>query len=184
MDLLLPSAGLVFWTAISFGIVLYLLSKFAWGPITEALKEREETIKDALEAADRAKMEMATLKSENEKLLAEAREERSLMLKEAKESGNKIVSDAKEQAKKEAGKIMEDATNEIQNQKMAAIIEVKNKVGTLAIEITKKILKKELSEKSEQEAYANDLVKLPWVPSDGRETETFENKWNGRASND
>ena len=158
MDLLIPSAGLVFWTALSLGIVLWVLAKFAWGPIVSALNEREESIRDALEAADRARTEMANLKNENEKLLSQAREERTQMLKQAKETGNKIVSDARDQAKKDATKIMEDATTEIKNQTTAAIVQVKKEVGALAIDIAKKILKKELSKQAEQEAHMSDLI--------------------------
>lgn len=155
MGLVTPGIGLVFWTTLSFLIVLFLLKKYAWKPILSALREREESITEALKAADRAKFEMAELKTGNLKLLNEARVEREAMLKEARETKNKIVSDAKSAAKEEAGKIVTQAKNSIENQKKAAISELKDQVAALSIEIAEKILKSELKDKSKQD----ELVK-------------------------
>jgi len=124
MDLLTPSFGLIIWTLLAFLIVLFVLRKFAWGPILSALNERERTIADSLATAEKVKTEMAQLKSENEALLAKAREERTAMLKEAKDTKDKIISEAKEQEKLEAGKIMADANIALQNQKMSALTDV------------------------------------------------------------
>ena len=77
--------SLSFWTLIVFVCLLLLLRAFAWKPILKALKEREDSINHALEAADEAKKEMANLKADNEKLLTEARQEREAILKEARE---------------------------------------------------------------------------------------------------
>jgi F-type H+-transporting ATPase subunit b len=100
---------------------------------------------------------MAQLKSENETLLAKAREERALLLKEARETKDKIINEAKDQAKLEAGKIISDAQVAIEQQKMAAITEVKNQVGNLVVEVAEKILRRELSNKAEQENYIRQL---------------------------
>jgi len=155
MGLVTPGIGLVFWTTLSFLIVLFLLKKFAWKPILSALKEREESITEALKAADKAKFEMAELKSGNMKLLNEARAEREEMLKEARETKNKIVSDAKAAAQEEASKIVRQSRETIENQKKAAISELKDQVAALSIEIAEKILKDELKDPSKQ----NELVK-------------------------
>jgi F-type H+-transporting ATPase subunit b len=158
MDLLTPSFGLIIWTLLAFGIVVYLLKKFAWTPILKSLNEREVNITSSLETAERVKAEMAQLKSENEELLVKAREERGIMLKEAKETKDKIINDAKEQAKEEMNKIIADAQATIDTQKMAAITELKNQVGSLVIEISEKILRKELSNKEVQEQYIKQLA--------------------------
>jgi len=131
------------------------LKKYAWKPILSALREREESITEALKAADRAKFEMSELKTGNLKLLNEARVEREAMLKEARETKNKIVADAKSAAKEEAGKIVTQAKNSIENQKKAAISELKDQLAALSIEIAEKILKSELKDKSKQD----ELVK-------------------------
>jgi F-type H+-transporting ATPase subunit b len=158
MDLLTPSFGLIFWTLLAFLIVFFILKKFAWAPILEALGEREKTIADSLATAERVKAEMAQLKSENEALLIQAREERAIMLKEAKETKDKIISEAKEQAKTEANKIFSDANAALENQKMAALTDVKNQIGKMVIEVTEKVIRKQLENKADQETFIRKLA--------------------------
>ena len=157
MDLLTPDLGLFLWNLLAFLILFFVLKKTAWKPILKSLDEREKGIADSLATAERVKTEMAQLKSENEVLLGKAREERALMLKEAREIKDKIINEAKEQAKLEAGKIINDAQAAIESQKMAAITDVKNQVGTLVVEVAEKILRRELSNKAEQENYIRQL---------------------------
>jgi F-type H+-transporting ATPase subunit b len=156
--LLNPDLGLIFWTFVAFIIVLFLLRKYAWKPILNSLQERENTIADSIATVEKVKAEMAQLQSENESLLAKAREERAEMLKEAKATRDKIVTEAKEQAKLEANKIIADAQQAINSQKMAAITEVKNEVGKLVIDVAEKVLRRELSNKAEQEAYIKQIA--------------------------
>lgn len=158
MELLLPKLGLIVWTLIAFGIVFFILKKFAWKPILKSLDDREKNISESILSAEKVKEEMASLKSENEALLAKAREERALMLKEAKETREKMINDAKEQAKIETNKIIAGAQSVIEQQKMAAITDLKNQVGTLVIELSEKILRKELNNKEEQEKYIKQLA--------------------------
>lgn len=159
MELLTPSFGLLIWTFLAFLIVFFILAKFAWPAIIKGLKEREQSIAESLATAEKVKMEMAQLKSDNEALMRKAQEERAQMLKEAKETKDKIVGEAKEQAKTEANKIVAEAQAAIEQQKMAALTDVKNQVGQLVIEVAEKVLRKELSNKAEQEKYINDLAK-------------------------
>jgi F-type H+-transporting ATPase subunit b len=156
--LLTPDLGLFVWNLIAFLIVFFLLAKFAWKPILKSLKERETGIADALATAEKVKLEMTAMKSENEALLAKAREERTLLLKEAKETKDKIIGEAKEAAKTEAAKIMADAHASIQQQKNAALTDVKNVVGNLVIEVAEKVLRRELGQKGEQESYIKQLA--------------------------
>src|ERR1700733_14370946 len=157
MDLLTPDLGLFLWNLLAFLILFFILKKTAWKPILKSLDEREKGISDSLATAERGKKEMAQLKNENEALLAKAREERALLLKEARETKDKIINEAKDQAKVEASKIITDAQAAIEQQKMAAITEVKNQVGNLVVEVSEKILRRELSNKSEQENYIRQL---------------------------
>lgn len=155
--LLNPDLGLIFWTFVAFFIVLFLLRKYAWKPILNSLQERENTIADSIATAERVKAEMAQLQNENEALLAKAREERAELLKEAKATRDKIITEAKELAKVEANKIIADAQQAINSQKMAAITEVKNEVGALVIDVAEKVLRRELSNKADQEAYIKQV---------------------------
>ncbi len=158
MDLLLPQFGLIFWTTIVFLLVLFLLSKYAWKPIINAVRERENSIDEALRTAEKVKEEMAALSADNEKLLQKAREERSKILKAAKENADKIVADAIEKASDAARKLAADAKQDIDNQKQAAIAELKIQSGKLALNIASKLLQKELAGQAEQESYMKKLI--------------------------
>jgi F-type H+-transporting ATPase subunit b len=154
----LPDIGLVFWNTIAFLILLIVLGKFAWKPMLKAIAERESGIEEALLRADKMKAEIAAMQNENEALLAKAREERAGMIKDAKDTADKMVSDAKDKAKQEYERIISDAQVAITQQKNAALTEVKNQVGSLVVEVAEKILRKELSNKAEQESYIKQIA--------------------------
>jgi F-type H+-transporting ATPase subunit b len=156
--LLKPEFGLLIWTLLAFLIVFFILKKFAWPAIIKGLKDRQQSIADSLSTAEKIKVEMTLMKSENEALLAKAREERALMMKEARETKDKIISEAKVQAKIDANKIILEAQAAINTQKMAALTEVKNQVGKLVIEVSEKVLRRELGNKEAQEAHIKGLV--------------------------
>ncbi len=153
------SFGLFFWQLIILLIVIFLLGKYAWKPIVNALEEREKGITDSLASAEKAKLEMARLTNENENLLKKAREERDVILKEAKVLKDKIVAEAKDAAQVEGGKLIEQAKREIEDQKLKALAEVKNQVSTLSLEIARKVLTKEFEDQGKQEALVADLMK-------------------------
>ena len=153
------SYGLFFWQLIILLIVIFILGKFAWKPIVNALEEREKGISDALASAEKAKLEMARLTNENEQLLKEARVERDAILKEAKELKDKIVTEAKENAQVEGAKIIETAKREIEDQKLKALAEVKNQVSALSLDIARKVLNKEFEDQQKQEALVADMLK-------------------------
>lgn len=157
MDLLIPSFGLIIWTLIAFVIVFFILKKYAWKPILDSLKDREQNISDSILSAEKVRAEMAELKSENEILLAEAREERAVMMREAKEIRDKIIAEAKERAREETNKIVSDAQSTINQQKMAAVVDLKNQVGKLVLEVSERVLRRELSDREAQEEYIKEL---------------------------
>lgn len=150
MDLITPDVGLLFWTLVSFIILYLILRKFAWGPILGAVKEREESIKAALDAADNAKKEMENLKADNEKILNEAKTEREAMLKEAREMKSKLISDAENEAKVKAKTMVEAAKTAIQNEKNSAMNELRNTVVDLSVGIAEKLISEELADKDKQ----------------------------------
>lgn len=159
MELVKPAFGLVFWMIVSFSIIMFLLKKFAWPVILGMLDEREKSIADALNAAQRAKEEMANLKSDNEKLLQEARNTRDQILKEAREAKESIISDARNKATEESDRLRRLAREEIQNEKMAAITELKNQVASLSIEIAEKVIRQQLAHEEKQKQLVNDLLR-------------------------
>jgi F-type H+-transporting ATPase subunit b len=159
MELVKPEIGLVFWTALSFLILLFLLGKYAWKPILAAINEREKSIESALAMAEAAKEEMARLTSENDELLKQTRAERDAILREAKKVKDQIISDAKEAANAEGNRIIEHTRLEINNQKALAIADIKNQVATLSIEIAEKILRKQFEDQHKQDQLVADLLK-------------------------
>lgn len=158
MGLITPEIGLVFWTLVVFLLLLVLLKKFAWTPILTAVKNREESINNALNSAEKAKEEMASLQSSNEQLLKDAYGQRDELLRTAKQAHDVIVADAKGNAQAEADKIIAKAQAEIIAQKNAAVAEIKTQVASLSIEIAEKLLKQELSAESKQKELASTLV--------------------------
>jgi F-type H+-transporting ATPase subunit b len=159
MELIKPEFGLIFWMTISFLSVMFILGKFAWPLILKALREREQSIAEALNAARKAKDEMLALKADNEKLIQQARAERDQLLKEARDTRDAIVSEARNKAQAEANKIMAAARETINNDKLAAITELKNQVAAMSIEIAEKILRQELSNDEKQKSLMDNLIK-------------------------
>lgn len=153
-----PDPGLIVWTSLIFLLIWGALGFMAFGPIQKALRQREHDIQASLDEAKRAREEMSNLKSENERLLIEAREERAIILKEAKEAKAAIIEEAKNQARLEAQKLVANAKHDIENQRMAAVTDLKNQVGLMAVEIAEKIIRKDLAGNTEQEGYVKTLV--------------------------
>lgn len=158
-SLIEPSVGLIFWTSITFIILLVLLGKFAWKPILSAIKTREQGIEEALASAEKALNDMRELRANNEKILADARNERDNLLKEARDTKEAIIAEAKAKSQAEAERIMSSAREQITNEKNAALVELKNQVATLSIEIAEKILRSELSGDEKQKALVTNLMK-------------------------
>ncbi len=152
------SLGLFFWQTLLFLLLLFLLRKYAWKPILNAVNEREEGIKNALQSAENAKEEMQNLQADNEKLLKEARQERESMLKEAREMKDKMIADAKEEAQVQASKMIKQAQATIESEKQAAVAELKNQVATLSVDIAEKVVRGELSDKDKQLKLVEDML--------------------------
>ncbi|MCU0398662.1 MAG: F0F1 ATP synthase subunit B [Cyclobacteriaceae bacterium] len=161
MELLTPGTGLIIWQSLIFLLLVLLLSRYAWKPILNSLKERETSIQNALDTAEKARLEMAKLQSDNEKLLKETREERDKILKEAREASNRLKDEAQIDARKSADKIIEDARAAIQIEKQAALKEVRTQVALFSLEVAEKLMKKNLStdkaQKEQVEQYIKDL---------------------------
>jgi F-type H+-transporting ATPase subunit b len=159
MDLITPSIGLIFWTTLTFGLLLLVLGKFAWKPIMTALQEREASIENALASAEAAKAELTNINLQSEALLKEARLERDKILKEAKVLVDTLLTDAKNNAREEGIKIIERAHHEIESIKNKAMSDVKNQVSVLSIEIAEKILRQKFENPKEQESLVQEMLK-------------------------
>jgi F-type H+-transporting ATPase subunit b len=153
------SVGLFFWQLVIFVALIFLLRKFAWKPILNSIREREDSINNALNAAEDARKQMDALKSDNEKLLQQARLERDAMLKEAKEMKEDIISTAKKSADDEARRIVASANESIESAKLKALNELKTQVAELSVDLAEKVLRRKMNDRAEQEAFVNENLK-------------------------
>tara|TARA_R110002124_G_scaffold191625_2_gene358979 strand:+ start:437 stop:937 length:501 start_codon:yes stop_codon:yes gene_type:complete len=153
------SPGLFFMQIVILIILLFLMAKFAWKPILKSLDERESGIEDALAAAENARKEMQNLQADNAKLIKEARAEREAMMKEAREISDKMIATAKEEAKEVTSTLIEKAQASIQQEKQSALAELKKNVAELSIGIAESVIKKELSNKEDQLALVEGILK-------------------------
>lgn len=158
MELVTPGIGLVFWMLLTFLILMFILTKFAWKPILNMLKERENSIDEALQAAEKAKADTIMLHASNEQLLEEAKRERVELLKEARKIEDQIIAASKEEAAKEAHRILEIAHESIRKEKADAMNELKGQVAALAIEVAEKIIRQELEKDEKQKKLIQDWV--------------------------
>ena len=158
MELITPDFGLLFWMTLAFGIVFFILAKFAFPVINGMLKKREEEINNALELAERTHKEMEQLQANNEQLLQQAKEERMKMLNEAKQLSDKFIEEAKVRANEEKDRIIENAKEVIEHEKLAATTEIKNQIADISIKVAEKIIGKALESDKEQLDYINRLL--------------------------
>ncbi len=159
MEIITPGFGLIFWTAILFLIVLFILSKTAFKPIAKALKNRENQINESLKEAKMARQEVGQLQERITRMEKESRQKREQILKDAKEVANAMINKAKHETKTQQDNMMEEALNAIENEKKSAIKDIKSQVAILSLEIAEKILKNQLSQDETQKALVNDYIK-------------------------
>ncbi|MFZ2340980.1 MAG: F0F1 ATP synthase subunit B [Bacteroidales bacterium] len=145
-----PAIGTLFWTVVIFTLFFLILTKFAWKPILNMVKQREEMIKGSLASAEKARKEMVKLQSDNEAILKKAREERESILKEAREVRDKMIAEAKGKASEEADKIVEKARTGIEREKALALTDIREQVANLSVDIASKLLGERLSQTGEQ----------------------------------
>ena len=158
VSILEPALGLIIWQLLIFGVLFFILAKFAWKPIIGALQEREQSIDDALSLAAKTRQEMTDLKSGNEKLIAEARAERDRVLKEAKEAGDLMIAQAKADAQIVGAEVIEKARAAFNQERINAIASLRKETASLSLEIAEKVLRSQLSNRTAQETLVSSLL--------------------------
>jgi F-type H+-transporting ATPase subunit b len=159
MELLTPDPGLLIWSFLSFTILVAVLGKYAWRPILQALKLREETIEYSLKEAEKARNELVNLEKDKKRLMEEARVERDNMLKEAKVLRDSIVEESKNLARLEAEKIAAVAKQQMESERIAAVEDLRKQVAVLSIEMAGILLKKELESPEKQQKLVEQYLK-------------------------
>lgn len=154
-----PAIGTVFWTTLIFLLLLFLLQKYAWGPIMKAVRSREDTIHNALDSAEKAREEMKVLKADNEIILRKAREERDKIIRDARTATERMLTEAKEKSQSEADAMVKRAKELIEREKNTAIAEVKREVASLAIEVASRVVSETLKSDAEQQKLIGRYLK-------------------------
>ncbi len=154
-----PAIGTIFWSTLIFISFFLLLAKFAWKPILNTVKARDEIIKGSLDAAEKARDDMKKLQADNEAILRKAREERENILKEAREVRDNMINEAKNKAGAEAEKLIEKARVGIEREKEKALTEINEQVAFLSVEIASKLLGEKLKESAQQNKLIDNYLK-------------------------
>jgi len=158
MDLINPEIGLIFWTTVSFLLLMLILGKFAWKPVLKMLNQREEKITEALNEASLVKEQMKQLTADNERLLAQAKDERDAILLEARKVSQKMYDDAKTKANEEGQRIIAAAKEGIVVEKQKAMADLKNLVAELSLEIAEEVIRSEFENKNRYNEYVSKRV--------------------------
>ncbi|MCH7494618.1 MAG: F0F1 ATP synthase subunit B [Candidatus Marinimicrobia bacterium] len=146
------SFGLIFWSTITFLLLLFVLKKYLWGPLLENLDRRESMIHDSMKKAEEAQQKSEKTLEEYNSKLAEARDEVRKIIASGKESAERTKADIIEEANKRSASMVEKAKKEISAEKAEALNEIKKVVVDISILAAEKMIKKNLS--------ADDQMKL------------------------
>ena len=152
MELIRPSFGLIFWMLIGFGILFFILAKFAWPIITKGIASRNQKIADQLTEAAKIHEEMQSLNKKHEEMIVQAKAERDDILAEARKLSQEMYDKAKQKASAETQAMIEDAKKSFYFEKMKAITDAKNAIANFSIDIAQKVLAEELKDRNKQEA--------------------------------
>jgi len=158
MELITPDFGLIFWQLLVFGILFFLLAKFAWKPIINSLDEREHSIDEAIKLSETTRREMAELKAGNEQLIASARADRDAVIKQAKEAADAMIAQAKLDAQTAAAQEIDKARVAFEQEKVAAVSAIRKEAANLSLELAEKVLKNQLKDKAAQEKLVSDWI--------------------------
>lgn len=146
MDLLQPEPGLIFWTTVTFALVLGILWKFAWTPILGALEAREEAIRKTIDDAERLQSDARTLLEQHEAKLAEARAEGNRLLDEARQAGDRLKADVMDKARTEAEHVVARAHRQLELETDQALETIRNEAANLAIKAAEKVIQRSLTD--------------------------------------
>lgn len=159
--LLSPSGGLMFWTLIIFVILAYILSKFAFKPITKAVEEREKALEDAIAGAKADREAAAKLLAEHQAQIEGARAEAQKMIVEGRQIGEKIRAEMVEETRGQQQEMLERARREIEAEKVRAIADLRREAVDLAIAGASKVIEKNLDDASNRQIVESFLSSIP-----------------------
>jgi F-type H+-transporting ATPase subunit b len=154
--------GVVFWTVITFILLLWILKKFAWKPILSALDQRESAIRESLERAEKVQEDANKVLEDNKAKLAQAEQESKKMIDQSREYAEKLKEQLITESREQAKKIIDDAKQEIEREREAAFNSLKAQIVDIAVNAAEKILKENIDKKKNDDIvknYINDIIK-------------------------
>jgi len=161
------NTGLSFWTLVVFGILVFILGKYAWGPILAAVDAREKGIQAALDEAAERNQEAETLLEKYKENLADARRQANELLAEGKTAGDSIRMEIEEKARGEAQSIIERARAEIERERDAAIAEIKRESVDLALSAATRLIQENLDQEKDRALVERYLAEMGGVGGEG-----------------
>jgi F-type H+-transporting ATPase subunit b len=164
MSLLTPDSGLLFWMLLSFGIVVFVLTKYGFPVILKMVEDRKAYIEESLLMAEKARIELQVVKTEGEQILANARKEHQAILAEAALLKEKLIKDARNAAQIEANKVITESRQLIHFEKEEALRDIRNQVAEISLNIAEKVMRNKLSESGEQQKMIERLLDEVTVP--------------------
>lgn len=158
MGLLTPDPGTLFWMVVIFGVVFFVLAKYAFPVIITMVDKRKEYIDNSLKAAREANEQLQQVKAESAKLLAAVQEKQAAILKDAAAARDRIIAEARERARVEAQKKLDETRHQIAAEKESAINDIRRQVAVLSVAIAERIMREKLSGDEDQLAMVNRLM--------------------------
>ena len=155
-----PDPGLFFWTILTFLTLVFLLKKFAWGPLLKALEERQETIRKSLDDAEQAKQELTRLQDESAQITAEARAEAQSIVTKSRAEAERVREDLKEKAKNEADAILKNAERQIHLETDRAVQQIRQEVVELSLNVASKLIRKNLTQEDNDALIQESLSQI------------------------
>lgn len=161
MDLFAFNPGLIFWTLVTFIILLVILKRVAWKPLLDILEERERTVREALDGAEKARKEADDLSRKNEGILGEVRLKSEEILAQAKTDAERVRAEILEKSRKESQAVLTDGKRQLEREHRAALQELRSVVADLAVGAAEKILSQTMDREKQGRLVEEYLQSLP-----------------------
>ena len=155
-----PDPGLFIWTILTFGVLFFLLARFAWGPLLKALEERQDTIRKSLDDADQARQELERLHQESAQIIAEARAEAQSIVSKSRAAAETVREDLKQKAKEEAEALVRGAQRQIQLETARALQQIRHEVVDLSLAVASKLIRKNLTQEDNDALIQDSLTQM------------------------
>ncbi len=152
--------NLMFWTLLIFLVLYFILSKFAFGPITAAVEAREKALEDAIEAAKRDREQAAKLLQEHQAQIDAARGEGQKIIAEGRAVGEKMRADLIEQTRKEQQDMLERARRDIESERDRAIAQLRKEAVDLALAGASKVIEQNLESQKNRQLVESYLASI------------------------